>query len=377
MKKYLFLAVTAIVFNCFGQSDDFNEFRRAKKSVALKTGINMKYFETGNPSGEVVILLHGFTDTGRSFKLMMESMTAMNSNLRIIAPDMRGHGESSMPDAMTCAANPSKCFTVAAFASDIVDLMRHLSISEANVVGHSLGSFVAQEIALKHPKRVKKLILIGSAADGKAARALTTSFFRPFFFEPWKELLTAKNSSFVWPRDAYSVTPNDLGPDGCIATKQYWVAELGAPQDYLTDIYNETIETRMGVWAGVVRALADFDNTEALAGLHSPTLVLWATQDVFFQSEQQQTLKASLTKAYQHHKTPIFHKTYGKKPLSEETGNQDSDLGHNLQWSAPKQVAMDVIQFIVNGSPLNNRPYFNDAGELVVDAGGEVWVAGR
>ena len=68
---------------------------------------------------------------------------------------MRGHGSSS---------KPSGGYGTADFASDIIDVMDRLAIKSAALVGHSMGSLVAQRIAAEHPDRVSSLMLIGAFA---------------------------------------------------------------------------------------------------------------------------------------------------------------------------------------------------------------------
>ena len=67
----------------------------AKSTVELETGIRMAYLEAGPPKGEAVIVLHGITDSSRTWSRSMAAMHARRPDLRLFALDQRGHGSSS------------------------------------------------------------------------------------------------------------------------------------------------------------------------------------------------------------------------------------------------------------------------------------------
>ena len=122
-----------------------------KCTIQLSTGITMRYLEVGPSNGPVVFLLHGYTDTSRSLSLVMRDLHQLAPELDIIDPDQRGHGDTSMPAGATCPSAPAACFTPIDFARDIIAFMDARHIQRASVVGHSMGSLVAQELGLSTP----------------------------------------------------------------------------------------------------------------------------------------------------------------------------------------------------------------------------------
>ena len=74
----------------FGQNK-YSEYRNVKKTIELNTGIRMSYIDKGDQRGKPLILLHGYTDTSRSFQLLIEELLKIRTDIRIIAPDLRGH----------------------------------------------------------------------------------------------------------------------------------------------------------------------------------------------------------------------------------------------------------------------------------------------
>ncbi|MCG8419715.1 MAG: alpha/beta hydrolase, partial [Proteobacteria bacterium] len=78
-------------------------------------------------------------------------MGYLPGDLRVVAPSQRGHGDSG---------HPAGGYGVDDFAADAIALLDALGIERAAVVGHSMGSFIAQQVALRAPQRVTHLILI-------------------------------------------------------------------------------------------------------------------------------------------------------------------------------------------------------------------------
>jgi pimeloyl-ACP methyl ester carboxylesterase len=371
MKTLVTLAAFIFSSLAFGQNT-FADFNRGKKLIELKTGICMRYIDTGKPYGTPVVLLHGYTDTSRSFQLLIQDLLRANPGIRIIAPDLRGHGETSMPKDEECKYAPEKCFTPQLFASDVLDLMDKLCIDKAHVVGHSMGSIIAQELALKHQERVASMVLVGTFVNGKDCETIHSFLIRDLIEEDWRCRLE-EQSLFGWPTDAYSILPMNMGEKVKMYLRENWVTEPSAAGDYLQAIYEETIATPLGTWIGTIRALGDVDYTAALRNIQIPTLILWATQDAVTTYKDQVRVKTAFEAAAQENGTTVIYKTYGKVPLPE-SGIPGNELGHNFHWGASKTVADDIDAFITTGMPLNNRPYANplNSKQVLVEQGSRV-----
>lgn len=120
-----------------------------KTFVVLENGRKLALVEGGDPAGEPLLLLHGYTDSSR----VWHRMEAVLGEYRLIMPDQRGHGASEAP---------SCCYAVADFADDARQLLDALGVERAMVAGHSLGSFVAQDLAARHPERISAVALLAS-----------------------------------------------------------------------------------------------------------------------------------------------------------------------------------------------------------------------
>lgn len=348
--RVITILLAGIFFNCLGQN-------LPKKGIQLSTGINMKYVEVGSGTGQVVIMLHGYTDTSRSFFDTVNELTKLDPTLKIYALDQRGHGESSMPPTSTCAEDPKLCFSPRDFADDVIAFMDSKKISRAFIVGHSMGSIIAQEVALEFPNRVQGMVLIGSWVNSSNNGTIKDYLINTIIEGQWKNSFI-NTPGFQWPKNAYQLKPSDLSMELTEWIKNEWVVDPIANDELISAIYPETMNTPIGTWIGVINGLAVVDNTHRLKNLSVNTLVLWATQDSLFPIKDQQELMAALDAAALKNKINFVFKVYGKKPLPA-SGIQENDLGHNLQWAAFEGVAEDIHSFIKTGKT-NDRLTFTD-----------------
>jgi len=320
-----------------------------KSTVELETGIHMAYLEAGPPKGEAVIMLHGVTDSSRAWSRSMAVMHARRPDLRLFALDQRGHGASSMPDPDRCRNHPERCFRVADLTADLFAFMRAKRLDNAVIVGHSMGSFVAQEAALTHPDHVPRIVLVGSS-DKCAGNPVARDYLLKETIEGhWRRALEAKGLKF--PGDVYALSPRAADPNIDDWLARFWGFHPVADPDYVAAILAETAEVKLGTWLGATRALLDVDNGERLRSLTVPVLVLWGTQDAIFLAEPDQSgLIAALDAAAKANRTPFYWKQYGAIPLPA-SGAPEDDIGHDTQWDAPAEVATDILAFIETGAP--------------------------
>lgn len=336
-----------------------------KCTIELSTGITMRYLEVGPRDGPVVFLLHGYTDSSRSLSLVMGDLHQLAPELDIIVPDQRGHGASSMPPGADCPSAPDLCFRPIDFARDIIAFMDARHIQRASVVGHSMGSLVAQELGLSYPDRINRLVLISTGTNGQvpAVQSLESDVVEGL----WRDAFTQQG--YVWPDDVYNVSPAVAAPGFDDFLQNSWVADAVASQAFLDQMIPETAATPLGTWIGALRNLVAADNTERLRHLTVPTLVLWAVQDFVFSRDEEQTLIDSLTAAA-HNGGSFWWKQYGVLP-TPPSGEQ-TDLGHNVVWEAPEAVATDIASYLEHGQPtrtLYHTNYPTDIHQIIAEPG--------
>jgi 3-oxoadipate enol-lactonase len=140
--------VFPINFGCKGLP--FTLICLVKMPKARVNGINISYKVQGR--GEPLILIMGLGGECGDWVLQAR---AFKKYYRVITFDNRGVGKSD---------KPGESYTVKTMADDTVGLMDHLGVSKAHILGVSMGGMIAQEVAINHPERVRKLILVSTTA---------------------------------------------------------------------------------------------------------------------------------------------------------------------------------------------------------------------
>src|SRR5207245_2728779 len=113
--------------------------------------VRLNYFVAGE--GAPVTLLHGFTQSGRSWQ---ELINAMPGGWRWVVPDLRGHGETRLQPGAMC--------TMDTCLADLEILWDHLGIERTHLVGYSMGGRLALHVAARKPERLLSLVTIGAHA---------------------------------------------------------------------------------------------------------------------------------------------------------------------------------------------------------------------
>jgi pimeloyl-ACP methyl ester carboxylesterase len=258
---------------------------------------------------------------------------------------------------------------MADLAGDVIAFMTAKGIAKADLAGHSMGSFVVQEVALTHPEMVGHAILNATGAKSVGNAALGDFVLKQTIEGTWKTALEAKGKAY--PADVYELTPSDADPKALEWVATNWVVDPAADPAYLKPYVPETTAVKLGTWIGATKGLLAQDNTQRLEALSVPALVMWATQDSIYLAKDQDEIKASLKAAAAKSGTTFYWKQYGKLPLPA-SGAQESDVGHNIQWSAAETVAKDIDAFINTGAPtldlVHSEPAPN-VSTLVIEPG--------
>jgi len=120
---------------------------------ATINGIHMHYVEQGE--GMAVVLCHGFPHLWFSWHRQIGALAA--AGFRVIAPDMRGMGQTEAP------ADPA-AYDVDHITADLVGLLDHIGIDKAVFAGLDFGAFASYDLALRHPDRVIAVIGVENPA---------------------------------------------------------------------------------------------------------------------------------------------------------------------------------------------------------------------
>ena len=259
-------------------------------SVTLPNGVTLQYAERGKPSGVPVVFLHGVTDSWRSFEPLLDRLP---DSIRALAITQRGHGESSKPAAG---------YTYGDMAQDLRAFMDAFGLHAAVIVGHSMGSMVAQRFAADHPNRVAGLVLMG---------AFSTIHGRQDIQEFWNTGI----SKVMDPVDTEFV-------------RDFQISTLArpVPEAFLETVVYESLRVPARVWRDTFQGfLQTPDFSGELASLAAPTLIAWGERDTYALRTDQEALQAVIA---------------GSRLVTY------ADAGHAFHWEDPDRFATDLVEFI-------------------------------
>jgi pimeloyl-ACP methyl ester carboxylesterase len=253
--------------------------------ASLAAGVSLHYAQKGPTDKSPIVFLHGFADSWRSFTGVVE---ALGPERRAIAFDLRGHGDSDKPDGG---------YSIPDFTQDLLLFMNALGLDRADLVGHSLGSFIAQSFAAHHPRRVERLVLIASAPSA------------------------AGNAAILEIKHLIDAIQDPLDRD---FVRDFQATANPVPTDFMDMIISESMKVPARVWHAVFSGLIEADQRPILHAVTAPTLMMWGNQDMIFTRRDQEAL------------------------LSQIPGSRlkEFDAGHALHWEKPKEAAAAVEAFL-------------------------------
>ena len=120
-----------------------------KSGIAEVQGLKLHYVEQG--TGPLVVLCHGFPELWFSWRHQIPALSA--AGFRVVAPDLRGYGETGGPKAVTQ-------YSIKALVGDIVGLLDVLGEKQCVLVGHDFGAVLTWNAALLAPDRFKAIVAL-------------------------------------------------------------------------------------------------------------------------------------------------------------------------------------------------------------------------
>jgi pimeloyl-ACP methyl ester carboxylesterase len=263
-------------------------------SIDLPTGVRLEYAEQGDEQGAPVVFLHGITDSWRTYQPLLAQLPP---SIHVFALTQRGHGDSSRPEF---GYEPKD------FAADVADFLDAEGVAKVVIVGHSMGSFVAQRFAIDYPQKTAGVVLIGSFAGFGDNPAV-----QEFYESGVATLRDPIDREFVHEFQA-----------SCAARP--------IPSGFLDQVVDESLKTPARVWKAAFTGLIDKDHTPELGKIKAPTLIVFGDQDVFVPRGDQDVLSSGIA---------------GSKLLIYE------GTGHTPQWEEPERLARDIVEFVTGAAP--------------------------
>jgi pimeloyl-ACP methyl ester carboxylesterase len=252
--------------------------------VRLSNGVTLHYAHQGPSSGPAVVMLHGFTDSWFSFSRVLPLLPP---ELRVIAPDFRGHGDSE---------RPQEGYRTTDLADDVIRLMDALNVPKAVLVGHCMGSFVARKVYELAPHRVSRLVLL--AAGPVAGNGVITPF------------LDAVNAL------------TDPVEETFAREFQMGTVHSPVPEHFMETVIANSRRMPARIWKAVLQGL--LDDEVKLSQPQVRTLVLGGREDPIFSATEQMVLARQFPR--------------GELQLID-------GVGHSLHWEMPKTFVSALIRF--------------------------------
>jgi pimeloyl-ACP methyl ester carboxylesterase len=163
--------------------------------VTTSDGVSLYYLEAG--SGKPILMIPGWSQSAEQFK---HQVTGLSDRYRVIAVDMRGHGESDKPDFG---------YKISRLAKDVHDMIQALDLEEVNILGHSMGSSVIWNYYdMYGPERLSKLLLIDQMP------MITSN-------PAWSEEERVDSGAIFNPQSLYETINALAGPDGVETTRGF------------------------------------------------------------------------------------------------------------------------------------------------------------
>ena len=259
------------------------------RSVTLPNDLRLEYVERGNADGLPVIFLHGVTDSWGAFEGVLARLP---DQFHAIALSQRGHGNSS---------RPASGYRLPDFAADVVRVLDALEIPRAVVVGHSMGSFVAQQFVISYPERALGAVLMGSAPNVRDCEVVQ-----------------------AYARDEVAGLTDPIDP---AFAREFQVSTIARPvEEGLIDAcVLESLKVPARIWREAFEGFIDMDFTDALWSLRVPVLIASGDRDAFF---------------------PLDHalRLHDVTPSSDLVVYQGG--GHAFHWEDPDTFVRDLVRFL-------------------------------
>ena len=230
--------------------------------VAVDTGISIAFWEDGTRGAPSLLLLHAWGESLASFDRLTDGLP---DALHVLAVDLRGHGHSD---------KPLHGYELVTAADDIRAFLDAVGVASAVLVGSSSGGYVAQQVAVSAPDRVRGLVLAGVP------------------------LSLAGRPDFA---DEIDALVDPISPDWARDFVAGFGLESEVPAGYLADRLQDALAIPAAVWRLSLAGLTGSPPPLRTGRITAPTLAIWGDSDPFVTLDDQAALVAGIPGAKGNH----------------------------------------------------------------------------
>jgi pimeloyl-ACP methyl ester carboxylesterase len=275
----------------------------SRERTAMLNGHEYSYFDSGQ--GPAILFIHGLTGSRRNWAHLVD---ALDTDHRVLAPDLFGHGTS---------AKPMGDYSLGAHAATLRDLLDLLGVSRVTLVGHSFGGGIAMQFCYLFPERVECLVLVSSGGLGRdVSRLLRAATL------PGAELVLPLIAS-SWVRGRVEAAGRILTRVGFRASPETTELWRGFTTLSDADTRRAFLATTRGVIDPGGQTVSAHDHLPM--GIEIPTLVIWGTRDRMI---------------------PAWHATTAHQAIADSRVVLFEDAGHFPHLDEPKRFAQVLGDFM-------------------------------
>lgn len=216
------------------------------------------YYEI-HGKGSPIVLIAGLASDSQSWRPVLGGLA---KNFKAIIFDNRGIGRTEYPE---------ESFQISTLAHDTVCLLDSLGIEKAGIIGHSMGGYIAQEIAIEYPERVDKLILASSCA--------VTSEKNKIRFAGLLKILEDRGEYELFIREFFNL----IFTPGYLSNKENLESAVRSAVNYPFPV------TALG-FKLQLEALRSFNSLDRLQKIRSEALLISGKEDIVVTMEEAQLL---------------------------------------------------------------------------------------
>ncbi len=200
---------------------------------------------TGRADGPTIVLSNSL---GAGLGMWAPQRAALERHYRVIGYDTRGHGQSATPEGI---------YSFADLTGDVIAVMDHFKVAQADYLGLSLGGMTGLGLGLAYPDRFRRIVCACARADAP-----------PPFANSWDDriaAITAGGMQAIWP-----------------GTLERWLTTDFAAQNpqVVASLAQDFVATTVPGYIGCARALQGLDYLPHLGGMTVPTMFIAGAQDM-------------------------------------------------------------------------------------------------
>lgn len=274
-----------------------------RERMVMLNGHEFRYLDSGE--GPAVLFIHGLTGSSRNWAHLVDML---NTDHRILVPDLHGHGAS---------AKPMGDYSLSAHAATLRDLLDRLGIDRVTLVGHSLGGGIAMQFCYLFPERVERLVLVASGGFGRSVSPLLRSATLPG--AEWVLPLIASS----WVRDRVEAVGRSLAKLGWRPSPDVTEAWRGFTSLADADARRAFLATTRSVIDPGGQTVTAHDHLPMVVAI--PTLVVWGTRDKMI---------------------PTWHATTAHQAIPGSRVELFEGAGHYPQLDQPERFAQVLSDFM-------------------------------